>query len=162
MMGWASAPFDPAWRKLYPRRAAAMAAAGPAANLLLVLLAFVTLKSLLAAGVFIPPPAFEGAFERLVVPAPRWMDSFWSGPLAMGLSIALDLNLILFLFNLLPLPPLDGSSILAGLLPASAGRILDPLWRSPVLSILGLIVAWKLFGRVYYPVFERMLALLYG
>src|SRR6476659_583779 len=38
MMGWASAPFDPEWAHRYPKRAALMAAAGPAANLLLVLL----------------------------------------------------------------------------------------------------------------------------
>ena len=37
MMGWASAPYDPLWAHRYPKRAALMAAAGPAANLLLVL-----------------------------------------------------------------------------------------------------------------------------
>ena len=32
MMGWASAPYDPRWEDRHPRRAAAMSAAGPAAN----------------------------------------------------------------------------------------------------------------------------------
>src|SRR5258708_2448900 len=32
MMGWASAPYDPAWQRQYPRRAAWMSLAGPAAN----------------------------------------------------------------------------------------------------------------------------------
>ena len=38
-MGFASAPYDPAWARRHPRRAAWMALAGPAANLLLVALA---------------------------------------------------------------------------------------------------------------------------
>ncbi|HEX5177464.1 MAG TPA: hypothetical protein VFV83_10565, partial [Chthoniobacteraceae bacterium] len=37
MIGWASAPYDPTWAQRYPRRAALMAAAGPCANLALVL-----------------------------------------------------------------------------------------------------------------------------
>jgi len=160
MMGWASAPFDPAWRRAYPRRAAAMAAAGPAANLLLALLAFGVLKVLLGADVFTVP--LEVDIERLVEPARAFRESFWSAPLAMGLSIALSLNLLLFLFNLLPLPPLDGSSILAGLLPGSAGRQLESLWRNPALSLLGLFLAWRFFGRIYSPVFKGMLDLLYG
>ena len=39
IMGWASAPYNAVWARLYPRRAAIMAAAGPAANLGLVLVA---------------------------------------------------------------------------------------------------------------------------
>ena len=38
MMGWASAPYDPAWAHHYPKRAGVMALAGPAANLILVLI----------------------------------------------------------------------------------------------------------------------------
>src|SRR5215475_8256070 len=37
MIGWASAPYDPEWARMYPRRAGMMAVAGPVANLLLVL-----------------------------------------------------------------------------------------------------------------------------
>src|SRR5215470_15270748 len=36
MIGWASAPFDPEWERRYPRRAAWMALAGPAANFTLM------------------------------------------------------------------------------------------------------------------------------
>ncbi|HKC50693.1 MAG TPA: site-2 protease family protein, partial [Myxococcota bacterium] len=38
-MGWASTPFDPQWEEQYPRRAAWMALAGPAANFAMALLA---------------------------------------------------------------------------------------------------------------------------
>ena len=39
MMGWASAPYHVEWSRRYPGRAALMAAAGPAANFILVLIA---------------------------------------------------------------------------------------------------------------------------
>src|ERR1700685_2311120 len=38
MIGWPSAPFDPAWERRYPKRAALMALAGPAANFVLMLI----------------------------------------------------------------------------------------------------------------------------
>src|SRR5436309_5963531 len=43
-VGWASTPYDPLWASRYPRRAAAMAAAGPAGNLLIAVLAFAALR----------------------------------------------------------------------------------------------------------------------
>src|SRR5260221_13353403 len=43
MIGWASAPFDPAWQRQYPRRSAWMALAGPSANFALILLAWLSI-----------------------------------------------------------------------------------------------------------------------
>ncbi|MDR3710084.1 MAG: site-2 protease family protein [Capsulimonadaceae bacterium] len=43
-------------------------------------------------------------------------------PFVNLLSIGLELNLVLFLFNLIPVPPLDGAHILANLLPEKASR----------------------------------------
>src|SRR5918997_3227863 len=48
--GFASAPYDPAWAQRHPKRAAMMALAGPAANLLLVMGAGILLRALAAAG----------------------------------------------------------------------------------------------------------------
>jgi hypothetical protein len=39
-LGWASTPYDPLWAARHPRRAASMAAAGPAGNLLIAVIAF--------------------------------------------------------------------------------------------------------------------------
>src|SRR3989442_3755228 len=44
MICWASAPYDPAWQQRYPRRAACMALASPAANFLLVLAAAAAIR----------------------------------------------------------------------------------------------------------------------
>ena len=55
MMGWASAPYDPAWSYHYPRKAAKMALAGPAANFLLAILAAIAVHIGIAIGVFAAP-----------------------------------------------------------------------------------------------------------
>jgi len=77
MMGWASAPYDPRWGLRHPRRAAVMAAAGPAANLVLAALGFLALRLGLQAEFWGIPPAAMFGTDRLVVAsagAPGWMD----------------------------------------------------------------------------------------
>src|SRR2546426_6497866 len=54
-VGWASTPYDPVWAAHYPRRAATMAAAGPAGHLLLGALAVVAIRGGLYLGFFEVP-----------------------------------------------------------------------------------------------------------
>src|SRR3954462_7566544 len=54
-MGWASTPYDPRWAARYPRRAAVMAAAGPAGKFRHPLLPLVPVKGGAPGGVFPPP-----------------------------------------------------------------------------------------------------------
>ena len=133
MIGWASAPFDPLWQRLYPRRAAWMALAGPAANFTLMFLS----------GVWLRVGLTQGWFHRGMSPGTG------SSLLLTTLSIFFSLNLLLGTFNLLPFPPLDGSTGLMLFLPApKALRYLDWLHESNF-RMLGLIVAILFFGRVY-------------
>lgn len=159
MMGWASTPYDPAWGERYPRRLAAMSAAGPAANLLVAAILFGVLKILLAAGIVVAPGAIN--FSRLVDPAPGVAEGSLLYPVAFCLSVALNLNFLLFLFNLLPLPPLDGAGIVEGLFPGPAGGALRWLARNPILSLVGLLAAWQVFGTIYRPAFALLLMLLH-
>src|SRR6267143_370216 len=159
MMGWASTPFDPEWGRRHPGRLAAMSAAGPGGNLLIAIVSFVTLKALLASGVFVAPHRIN--FSHLVEPAAGTPEGSVLYPLAFLLSVALNLNVLLCLFNLLPLPPLDGSGIVQGLMPNTLGRFIEGLRRNPVMSLLGLMVAWQLTDVVYHPVFNAMLRLLH-
>src|SRR5437667_6457312 len=55
MIGWASAPYDPGWRYRYPHRAALMAVAGPAANVVLFVIPGVAIRSGMAAVILSPP-----------------------------------------------------------------------------------------------------------
>jgi len=155
MMGWASAPYDPDWERRYPRRAAWMAMAGPAANLTLAIIAWAALRIGLEVGAFAPPAghlslssvvAGTGGISNSLVPI---------------LSIMLSLNLILFVFNLIPLPPLDGSSIVVLFMPPDLADKYQDAMRQPVLSLIGLIVAWQVCGYVIWPVVQRAVGLLY-
>ena len=55
MIGWASAPYDPRWQQRFPRRAAWMSLAGPAANFSLVVVAAILMHAGILAGVLQPP-----------------------------------------------------------------------------------------------------------
>lgn len=153
-IGWASAPYDPHWAARYPRRAALMAAAGPIGNLMLAGVAFVLLKMGLASGWFVAPPSVS--FDSLVQATTQSSDL-----LASLLSIFLMLNVLLFTFNLLPLPPLDGSAVLALVLPGPQAQQLQEYATQPWLQILGLAIAWKVFPLISGPLFLIVLRLLH-
>jgi len=156
MMGWASAPYDPYWALRYPRRAALMAAAGPASNLLITIFAFIFIKLGLSAGFFVKPSKL---FLTTVVTGNTEM----AASIGIVLSVMFSLNLILFVFNLLPVPPLDGSSILVLFLPREmAEGYTEALMRSPFLSLVGLILAWNFAHLLISPVFGWAVKLLYS
>lgn len=157
MMGWASAPYDPYWADRHPRRAALMAAAGPLSNLLLMAIAAAVLRYGLETGALIPPPSGI-SFSQIVVSV---QDTGLWVPLAKLLSIAFMLNLLLFGFNLLPLPPLDGSAMMPLLLGDRLGAAYLEFIRQPMWSFVGLLAAWRLFGYVFNPLASFALGLLY-
>ena len=155
-IGWASTPYDPRWAARHPRRAAAMAAAGPVGNLLIALLAFVMLRGGLLAGLFGTPD--HVTFSHLVDAA---SGAGWLTGLGDLLSVLLVLNLLLFVFNMLPLPPLDGATALGGLLPERAALGLRQFFSSPAFSLLGIFIAWQLFPHFARPIFSAILALVH-
>jgi Zn-dependent protease len=155
MIGWASAPCDPEWTVRYPRRAALMALAGPAGNLILVLLAAAAIRVGVYLNRFTPPD--ETNFSQITAA----VGEGWPATLATLLSIVFMLNLVLLVFNMLPLPPLDGSRLLPAFLGADAGRRYQDFMAQPVVALLGLIVAWRLFDEVFQPIHLLALNLLY-
>ena len=62
------------------------------------------------------------------------------------------LNLMLFVFNLIPLPPLDGSAIWPLVLSPGAYARYQEFRSQPSFVLLGLIVASSVFGRLFSPV----------
>jgi len=155
MLGMASVPYDPQWADRYPRRAAWMALAGPAANLLIILIAAGLIHLGLWAGFFKHPAV---PYYRQVVLA---AGEGFSENVALLVSILFSLNLILFVFNLLPLPPLDGSGALPLLIGQDAARRYQGFMQDPMFSLVGLFIAWKIFGIIFYPVFRLAIKLLY-
>jgi Zn-dependent protease len=155
MMGWASAPYDPNWERKHPRRAAWMALAGPAANCTLMLIAGIGMRAGLRMGAFQIPD--DPSLDSLVVATnPEHL-----GFLASLISIFFLLNLILFTFNLLPVPPLDGSTGIALFLPEhTALRLLD-FYRTSGFGFAGILVAWVVYKYVFQWVAPRAVHILY-
>jgi Zn-dependent protease len=150
-IGWASTPYDPRWAAHYPRRAAIMAAAGPAGNLSIAVLAFALIKIGLAAGWFIAPDHIS--FEH-IVGSPIGDGQTFAGEM---LSILLTLNVLLCAFNLIPLPPLDGASVIGLFLPESAAVKMRELSHTPLFQMGGLIIAWRVFPAIVGPLFSLVL-----
>lgn len=152
--GYASAPYDPHWALNHTRRAGWMALAGPAANLAIAIAAGILIRIGILAGVFSPPESIS--FSHVVASTDAMHGA------AFMLSTFFSLNVLLCFFNLIPAPPLDGSTAVLVALSPSAGRAwLRVLWTNPMLSWIGILVAWKVFPLVYDPAWLFMLRLLY-
>jgi Zn-dependent protease len=146
-MGFASAPFNLEWAYRHPRRAAWMSLAGPGAHLAIVVLCAIAFQAGAANGVFVSgvSPQFDqlvGALDGGIWPS-----------VAHVLSILFSMNLILFLFNMMPVPPLDGSMAVALLLSDDNARRAQNAMRRPAFAWIGLLLAWNLFGDLFRWVF---------
>jgi Zn-dependent protease len=129
----ANAPFLFGWAKPVPvqfgrlanprRDMAIVAIAGPVTN---VILAFAS--AVLFHLVWLLPEA-----------AAPW--------LAQTLSRSILLNLVLAIFNMIPVPPLDGSRIALSLLPGALARQYAKLERFGFLVLLGMIFLLPMLGR---------------
>lgn len=123
LIGWGKpTPVNPRNWTNYKLANVMVSVAGVLANLILLIIGFVAAKIMLTQG-----------FEVL--------DFFGrsSNPFAILVGNVMILNLSLFVFNLLPFPPLDGSKILSTFLPASAQPIFDMLEQFGFLILMFLI-----------------------
>ncbi len=158
MMGWGSAPYDPRWQRNFPRRAATMSLAGPAANFVLMLLA--------AAGIWVgvrmghfQAPAVAGIGGTHGVVAAVNPEQF--GFLATLLGMFFVLNLILGTFNLIPIPPLDGHAGITLALPEKLAVRVFEFGQDRSIHFLGILIAWYVYGRLVGKIFNLGLRMLY-
>ncbi len=157
-IGWASTPYDVFWAHKNPRQAALMSAAGPAANLLLLIVSFIVLETGVLTGFFTGPKSIN--FYTIVAPV--------SGGVLTGLatffSMLFTQNLILFIFNIIPIPPLDGSGIISLFLTENAARKYGALVTSRAFSFIGfvfLFFAWRYIGPVFETLFPKVVNIIY-
>jgi Zn-dependent protease len=143
-LGWAKpVPVDPRQLRHGPRVGMALvAAAGPFSNLVIAVVA----ATLWRLHVFAGAPDFV---QRLI-------------------EVMVWLNVSLLLFNLIPLVPLDGSSVLNGVVGGRAAAALAPLQRYGPMILLGLILMSRfapqldILGRVLDPLRQGLTQLLLG
>jgi len=155
MIGWASTPYDPYWAQANRKKAAWMALAGPGANLALILLAAAIIRIGMLFGVFAAP--LEATWTQVTVAqSPGLISSA-----AIVVSVLFSLNLILLVFNLLPLPPLDGAEIIMLFLGESAADRYRELMAQPAAGLIGLVVAWNVIDVLLRPAQALALNLLY-
>lgn len=122
LIGWARpVPVNPVNLR-HPRRDFALVAvAGPLSNLLIAIVCFIAL-ALLATG------EVTGSITMAI------------------LRYVVELNVMLAVFNLIPVPPLDGGNVLAGIVPESTARVLDQLRPFGIFILYALLLS----GALYY------------
>jgi Zn-dependent protease len=122
LIGWAKpVPVNVNRLKHERRDYVLVAAAGPTSNLVL---------SFVAAALLAAVPASPMTIGEANV----------SAPLAMLLSRAVQINLLLAVFNMIPIPPLDGGNVLSGLLPRPLATVFDQIRPYGVLLLYVLLL----------------------
>ena len=125
-----------------------VSAAGPISNIILAVIGFILLKVMMVTGNYLPAWDRGGHFD-LVLPVPGMPD--WMLPVGTMVSAFLLTNVSLAVFNLIPIPPLDGSHILYTLLPDSMKDTYSNLSQYGFLLLIALSVL-GVFGAILGPV----------
>jgi Zn-dependent protease len=103
-----------------------IAAAGPASNLILAVCAAIGVRAL----------GFETAADGML------------GTAFQFLLLMVVINVLLAVFNMVPVPPLDGGNVLAGLLPGAAHDLFERIRPFGFLILYGLLLSGILFDIV--------------
>jgi Zn-dependent protease len=141
LLGWAKpTPVDPRYFRDLRRGQIVVSGAGPLSNLLLGL---VFAAGLFVAARVLPPPLKDQ-------------------PVAQLLNLGIQLNVLLAIFNLVPLPPLDGSHVVEWALPNGMGhRYMRAIAPYGGLILLALVMSGALFT-ILNPVLRLVLGVLYS
>jgi Zn-dependent protease len=149
--GWAKpVPVNP-YRLRNPRKDMLwISAAGPLANMVLALVSGLLLRFLFTIG-----------------GTPDYHTGTVMGLFMFMVVMSLQINLALAIFNILPIAPLDGSKILAGLLPVGFGKFIRVLERYGPFILIGLIIIGRvtevsILGGLIWPVVDFFSSLFAG
>jgi Zn-dependent protease len=113
-----------------------VAAAGPITNILLAIISAIALRILVA---FANPAAAGSQLDMLVE------------PIVLMLAFSVYINLLLAIFNMIPLPPLDGGRVMTGLLPYRQAAALARIEPYGMVIIIVLVFFTNIFSYVISP-----------
>lgn len=147
--GWAKpVPVNPSNFRRPRKDMIWVALAGPLTNLILALLSASLLRFL---GMFDPvSPGEAGLLTQLIT------------PLKMMVAFSLYINVLLAVFNLLPVPPLDGGRILMGVVPDFYAALLSRLEPFGLILIVLLVFFTNLWSTVLAPIINLLVLVLAG
>ena len=124
-----------------------VAAAGPITNFLLATVSALIMRGIVAASTGLPDSAWQQVFID---------------PLVLMLAFSIYINLLLAIFNLIPLPPLDGGRVAVGLLPYRQSVALAGLEPYGMVIILLLVFFVDRFQMLISGVVNTGIVLLAG
>lgn len=123
-----------------------VAAAGPITNITLAVISAFLLRALIAIG----NPASASSLSMVIE------------PVVMMLAFSVYINLLLAIFNMIPLPPLDGGRVLSGLLPHRQAAALSRIEPYGMIIIIVLVFFTNVFSYVLMPLLTAGVHLLAG
>jgi Zn-dependent protease len=146
-------PVNPFNFKNMKRDMAITAAAGPISNLILIILSILLYKLLLIVGLDNIDPYYIFDPKNQT-----YLENFF--------FYAVLINTVLMIFNLFPIPPLDGSKILMGFLTPEQADKFESVSRYGIGILIGLIVLgnlfkFSIFGIAIFPVAEFFIKILF-
>jgi Zn-dependent protease len=124
-----------------------VAAAGPITNILLATISAILLRGIVTFG----NPAAPGTTLAMIIE-----------PLVLMLAFSVYINLLLAIFNMIPLPPLDGGRVMVGLLPYRQANALARIEPYGMIIIIVLVFFTNIFSYVISPLLKVGVHLLAG
>jgi Zn-dependent protease len=152
LIGWAKpTPVTGRNFKNYRRDDILVTLAGPASNLLsatIALILLIFIKHALPGGLVSIATAVAIA-QHVPGVATDGLPALF--PIALFLYFVIFINLLLFVFNLIPLPPLDGSHILRHFLPYKLAQLYDRMGMFALLILF--LVGGRFISALFYPIY---------
>ncbi|HIJ94570.1 MAG TPA: site-2 protease family protein [Desulfuromonadales bacterium] len=124
-----------------------VAAVGPITNMILATISAFLLRGLVS----VSNPAVSGSALAMLIE-----------PLVLMLAFSVYINLLLAIFNMIPVPPLDGGRVMVGLLPPRQAAALSRLEPYGMIIIIVLVFFTNMFTYVISPFLHLGVQLLAG